>query len=182
MTCPSELSWLQFVSGRRPLPSSCLPQFWANREGERSLDRLTMRELPCWKEWFPIFFSGVLHFFKPQTVWHWQCCSHCDTRHVATVSNHIQNKNMAMKLPTTSPYSRKVWCSTWLQAMLGRQPDALCAPEETCMAHAETLVVAILTKVMLCLTPSSVWLAMILLSDEEPPQSRREGVCLGCQR
>ena len=31
------------------------------------------------------------HFFKPQTVWHWLCCSHCDMRHVATVSNHIQN-------------------------------------------------------------------------------------------
>ena len=36
--------------------------------GERRLDCLSMRELPCWKEWFPVFFSGVLHFFKSQTV------------------------------------------------------------------------------------------------------------------
>ena len=30
---------------------------------------------------------------KSQTVWHWWCCGHCDMRHVATVSNHIQNKS-----------------------------------------------------------------------------------------
>ena len=59
------------------------------------LDRLSMRELPCWKEWSPIFFSGVFHFFKSQSS---TCCSHCDMRHVATVSNHIINKTKISKI------------------------------------------------------------------------------------
>ena len=37
--------------------------------------------------------KSVLLFFKTYTVWHWLCCSHYDVPHVATVSNHIQNKD-----------------------------------------------------------------------------------------
>ena len=48
-----------------------------------------MRALPCWKEWFPIFFSGARHFFSS----HRQSCTGSV---VATVSNHIQNKTKAV--------------------------------------------------------------------------------------
>ena len=47
-----------------------------------------------------ILFEGARHFFKPQTVWHWLCCSHCDMRHLATVSNRIpkQKPNVRVAL------------------------------------------------------------------------------------
>ena len=86
-------------------------------EGERMLDRLSMRELPCWKEWFPIFFSGVFHFFKSQSR---TCCSHCDMRHVATVSNHILNKTkiskIAVPLGIGRPWQPKWWVLVFFRA------------------------------------------------------------------
>ena len=45
----------------------------------------------------------VFHYFKPQTVWHWKCCSLCDMRHV-TVSNHIQSRK-----PSASSFALGGW-------------------------------------------------------------------------
>ena len=54
----------------------------------------------------------VLHFFYAmRQSMHWQCCSDYDMRHVATVSNHIRNRNrgemayVSVRRPVVCPFS-----------------------------------------------------------------------------
>ena len=76
--------------------------------------------------WFGTHF--FLIFFKPQTVQHWLCCSHCDMRHDASGGGrcvcHVQprtglnNAQLAVCMPTQS--RRHLSCTTGLRTGLLR--------------------------------------------------------------